>query len=84
MIDISDYDPGEDICEEEFLDYENGCYFCSDDFHHYDPNNCIYEEDDGTFTLVLESGEWDEYGDTFMSVYVHDVKNCLKCGRKLA
>lgn len=62
-----------------------GCAFCSDDYDNYDWSNCIYKDViDETFTLVLESNEWDDRNDSYSMVGLRDIKYCPKCGRKLA
>lgn len=61
-----------------------GCDFCNDEFDDYDTDNCIYQEENGNFTLVLSSWMWDEYNDCFEATQLRNIISCPKCGRKLS
>lgn len=58
----------------------NECIYCD-----IDSGYCEYFVDplDGTWYQKIETGEWDNYNDDFVTERIYGVKYCTWCGRKL-
>ncbi len=66
-----------------FEDDKAGCSFCNPNHDDYLQEECLCEDRDGNYEIVIETSQWDDYLDSFVVVGIGNVKFCPYCGRKM-
>lgn len=60
-----------------------GCSFCNPDHDSYFYAECLCEDGDGGYEILIETSEWSEYDDSYVVQAIKHVKFCPYCGRKM-
>lgn len=64
-------------------DSKGGCGFCNPSHDDYICEECLCEDGDGGYDIVIETSQWDDYSDSFLVAAIGNVKFCPYCGRKM-
>jgi len=63
---------------------ESGCNFCNPENDKYSYDECVCEDGDGGYEILIETSEWSEYDDSYVVQAIKHVKFCPYCGRRMA
>jgi len=62
---------------------ESGCNFCNPENDKYSYDECVCEDGDGGYEILIETSEWSEYDDSYVVQAIKHVKFCPYCGRRM-
>ena len=64
-------------------DLKIGCSFCNPDHDDYLYAECLCDDGDGGYDIIIETSQWDDYYDQYVVEVLSDVSFCPYCGRKM-